>query len=645
MTEPSQTEPSQTEPIHALYAERLLRFGLERDKLQRTARLLANARLGCFLLAAVAAAAGLWQFDGVVYWLLGVGGGFGALFVLLVMRHDKVLKALDRSEQLWTLNGEAVLRLDRKWDKLPHLSFPDAVGDDPVARDLDLFHADVRRASLYQLLGTANTPPGRAALAQWLLHPATPEEIAARQQAVQELAPLLDWRQELAYRGREMARLPPDTGPFLTWAEGTPRMVTSPLRVWVPRLLVGITVTLMALHIAGVLPAFWLGMIVVNLLYTAWQGGSARETFEQVSWRERAFRHFSQLFQPLGETRFDAARIQTLQQALVSDGLTAHQQMKRLDAINGYADLRHSGLLHLGLQALTLWDFHVLYALERWQQRVGRAVRQWFSVLGEMEALSALAALTHDHPDWTFPEVVSAGSGEAELVASGLGHPLLPPAGCVRNDVTVGPPSTFLLVTGSNMSGKSTLLRAIGVNTVLAQAGGPVLATSLRLSPVELGTSFRVQDSLEEGVSFFMAELQRLKEIVDHASRNGGGDGRTLLFLLDEILQGTNVFERQVAVRHVILHLLDQSALGAVSTHDLSLADAEGLSGAAQAVHFTESYERDADGPHMHFDYLLRPGVAPTSNALKLLEIVGLGRAGEDAGDATAASSEDPDEA
>lgn len=620
---------AQTDPIRALYADRRERFGAERDQLKRTARMLANGRLACFLLAVAAVAAGLWQFNGVVYWLLGLGAVFLALFVVLISKHDRVLKELDRREQLWTINGEAVLRLDRQWDKLAHLTVPQGVGDDPVARDLDLFHGDVRRASLYQLLGTANTPPGRSTLAEWLLEPADPAEIAARQEAVRELAPLLDWRQELAYRGREMARLPPDTGPFLAWAEGEPWMLKQAWSIWVPRLLLVTTVSLVALHIAGVLPAFWLGMIVVNLVYTAWQGGRARETFAQVSWRERAFRHFSQLFQPLAETKFKAARIQALQRGLVSDGLAAHQQMKRLDAINGYADLRHSGLLHLSLQALTLWDFHVVYALERWQQRVGRAVRQWFGVLGEMESLCALAALHHDHPDWVFPQVAPAADGEARIVAEGIGHPLLPPGSCVSNDVTVGPRGTFLLVTGSNMSGKSTLLRAIGVNTVIAQAGGPVLATSMQLSPVDLGTSFRVQDSLEDGVSFFMAELRRLKEIVDQATRTRGKNGRTLLFLLDEILQGTNVFERQVAVRHVIMHLLEQGALGGVSTHDLSLADAEGLVEAAQPVHFTETYERDDDGPHMHFDYLLRPGVAPTSNALKLLEIVGLGRADE----------------
>jgi DNA mismatch repair ATPase MutS len=179
------------------------------------------------------------------------------------------------------------------------------------------------------------------------------------------------------------------------------------------------------------------------------------------------------------------------------------------------------------------------------------------------------------------------------------------------------------------MSGKSTLLRAIGVNAVLAQAGGPVCAEALTMPPLHLGTSFRVEDSLEAGVSFFMAELRRLKAIVDEAATCGVEKGWTYLFLLDEILQGTNVYERQIAVRHVLEYLMAQGAIGAISTHDLTLAETEGLAAAARAVHFTEDYRVDEAGPRMTFDYRLREGVAPTTNALKLLALVGLGSAEE----------------
>jgi DNA mismatch repair ATPase MutS len=237
------------------------------------------------------------------------------------------------------------------------------------------------------------------------------------------------------------------------------------------------------------------------------------------------------------------------------------------------------------------------------------------------EALAALAGLAHDNPDWVFPDLSRAADSFA---ARGLGHPLLPAETRVVNDVEVGPAGTFLLVTGSNMSGKSTLLRAIGVNAVLAGAGGPVCAAACRLPPVALWTSVRVQDSLERGVSYFMAELQRLKLVVDAADRQAASGGPPVLYLLDEILQGTNTAERQIAARRIIAHLVARGAIGAVSTHDLALADAPELANAARAVHFTDTIGDAAGAPTMSFDYRLRPGVATTTNALRLMELVGL---------------------
>jgi DNA mismatch repair ATPase MutS len=237
--------------------------------------------------------------------------------------------------------------------------------------------------------------------------------------------------------------------------------------------------------------------------------------------------------------------------------------------------------------------------------------------MGEAEALTALAGLRHANPDWSFPRLVP---GASALEAEELGHPLLPPDVCVTNDVEVGPPGRFLLVTGSNMSGKSTLLRALGLNAVLAQAGAPVCARSLTLPPLRVCTSMRVDDSLRGGVSFFMAELRRLKHVVDVAE---AGDEATTLYLLDEILQGTNTAERRVAARTVIRRLLASGAMGAVTTHDLTLADADDLMEAAVPVHFTETVGSPAEG--LSFDYRLRPGIARSTNALKLLRLVGLG--------------------
>jgi DNA mismatch repair ATPase MutS len=261
----------------------------------------------------------------------------------------------------------------------------------------------------------------------------------------------------------------------------------------------------------------------------------------------------------------------------------------------------------------------VLAALERWQRSSGAHARDWLAALGEAEALSALGTLAHDNPDWVMPDLVE---GPAGIEARALGHPLLAAGSRVNNDVAVGPPGTFVFVTGSNMSGKSTLLRAIGTNVVLAQAGGPVCATSMRLTPVDIWTSIRIDDSLEAGVSLFMAELKRLKRIVDAA--RAPDRPRPLLYLLDEMLHGTNTGERRIAARRVLNYLVQAGAIGAVTTHDLTLAEDPSLDAAAQRVHFTEQFIQRDGAMTMTFDYRLRPGLATSANALKLLAMIGL---------------------
>jgi DNA mismatch repair ATPase MutS len=296
-----------------------------------------------------------------------------------------------------------------------------------------------------------------------------------------------------------------------------------------------------------------------------------------------------------------------------------------LTRLVGVANLRRDGLFGVPYyisQFLFLADFHVVGLMEHWKRRHGAMVRRWLEGVGRVEAISSLATLAHDNPHWTNPVVDERFA--TTIVGRQIGHPLLADDERVNNDVEIGPSGSFVLVTGSNMSGKSTLLRAVGVNIVLAQAGAPVCASELQMPPVLLETSMRARDSLADGVSFFMAELRRLKEIVDR-SRECAQSGQQMVYLLDEILQGTNSAERHIAVGCVIGHLLEHGAIGMVSTHDLELARTPKLEDACRTVHFRETITGVDGDERMSFDYLLRPGLAPTTNALKLLKFVGLG--------------------
>lgn len=609
----------------AVYRERAARFGEERDRLAHRSRRISWGRLLGFLGAVGLLVRAETAPPGERALPLALGVALLVTFVVLVVRHAAVRRRHRRLELLAALNAEAVHRLARDWDHLPGSDVPGPPAEHAYAGDIDLFG----NASLFQLLSTVATTPGRDTLRSWLLAPAAPDEIRLRQGAVAELAPRLDLRDEIAVHGRMGPDLrPEDLDHFLAWAEDEPWLLRRPLVLWAARLLPFAIVGLGIADLVGAVEQpLWLLPALAGMALSRAVSRNVHGTFQRAFAREGAFQRYAGVFRLLAEDSFDSPRLTGLHQRLHEGGIAAHRRMRRLGRIMELADLRFSSSAHFVIHTLTLWDFHVLYALERWQQGSGRLVRSWFEALGEVDALAALAALAYDNPGWSFPEILE--DNEPILEAKALGHPMLAPDVRVTNDVVVGPPGTFLLVTGSNMSGKSTLLRAIGTNVVLAQAGGPVCATTMRLSPVALFTSMRVSDSLSRGVSYFMAELNRLKQVVD-AAEETKGTGRTLLYLLDEILHGTNTAERQIAAQRVILHLVAQGAIGAVSTHDLAMASSPEITAVARPVHLTETVHRDETGRLvMSFDYTLRPGIATSTNALKLMEIVGLAVDGE----------------
>ncbi|HOX45865.1 MAG TPA: hypothetical protein PK668_19850 [Myxococcota bacterium] len=592
-------------PIEALYRERVEAFEREAARHERRSRRLANLRLLVFLLGAGGLAAGLWELSTPDWRWLGPGLACLLGFVVLLGLHASVHAGLERARALTALNREALGRMARDWDAVPLPAPPVAPPPSGLADDLDLFG----RGSLYHLTCAAHSPQARRLLAGWLLAPQAPslEELRARQAAVERLAPEVEARQRLLLATRGLAGAE-EPRALLAWAEGPAWLAARPWLTWTCRALSAAMVLAIALQATGLLPLpLWMPLVVLNAVLSVVFLAPVNRVFAACAGSARAFDGYAEALGRLGDEAPAAAR-----------------ELRRLERLLGLAEVRLASLVHFPLQALVLWDFHVLGLLEGWQLRAGPAVRGWLEALGRREALGALAALRHEQAGWCLPEL---SPGAERLTATALGHPLLPPARAVRNDVELGPSGRLLLVTGSNMSGKSTLLRALGVNALLAMAGGPACAHRLALPPVRLATSIRPRDSLAAGESLFLAELRRLKAVVDAAGAADPAPGAArLLYLLDEILLGTNVRERQLAVQAVLRHLLGRPALGALATHDLSLAEAEGLSAAVVPVHFRERLEEAPAGeaPRMSFDYVLRPGLTPTTNALALLRLVGL---------------------
>jgi hypothetical protein len=600
------------------YRARMARFAAEGDRLRARGRTLAWARL---LVFGVLIAAGLWLERGGGAPALLATAAAAAAFIALLVVHRRLRAAESWADAHVALNEQGLHRLARDWDRLPAPEPPPE--RHAYARDLDVFG----RASLRQILGPAGTATGRTMLREWLLDAATPTVIVERQAAVRDLAGRNDLRDAVAVHAGLTRRVGGRAiEEFLAWAEGDAWLKPRPLLLWTARLLTLVTWALIGLHAAGVTGALpWLTMVAVNYMLTASVRKRLHAVYDRAFARDTIFQNYPPLFEALCHATLEAPLLTRLQGALGAkgNGLPAHMELHRLVRFMDFSEVRRSSLTYLPVQLLTLWDFHLVAALENWQARAGSRARGWIDAAGQIEALAALAALAHDQPAWAWPEIAPP-SEPPQLEARALGHPLLADDARVGNDVRVGPPGSFLLVTGSNMSGKSTLLRSIGLNAVLAQAGAPVCADALRMPPLVVRTSIRIEDSIASGVSLFMAELLQMKSIVESARTLEKDPDRALLFLLDEILHGTNTAERRIAARRIITHLVEHGAIGAVTTHDLTLAEDPALGSAGVPVYFTETVNpEDAEAP-MSFDYRLREGLATSTNALRLMELVGL---------------------
>jgi hypothetical protein len=612
-------DAEKTGDIDARYERRRDQYAEQLQQLRRRDVVLSTAR-GITLIVTALVVILAWG-DGFSMWVVVLPV---LVFLALAVWHEQVLGGMVECSALHTIYVRHLARRHRRWEELPELAVPIPEHRRAVARDLDVFGP----RSMFQWLCVAHTPMGRRLLAEWLIEPADPKTIQQRQPLVAALAAEEDWREQLQLHGSLLGSSPTSSEQFVAWATGGAWLAHRRWLLWfaraVPVLLAALLAALLSGWMTGEAAA---GLAIVlllangslSVLYT----GGIHEIFDQVTGRSHQVLRYRQMLEianrlpdRVGPLTMNGGDIRDVARGSLV-GLASLLRVLRL------ANARRDGLfglMFLLAQLVFLWEFHLLELLERWQRRWGRAAPAWFSVIAHLEALASLATAAHDHPSWTFPEI---NRDAATFNAVQLGHPLLSNERRVSNDVAIGPTGTFLLVTGSNMSGKSTLLRSVGLNVLLAQAGGVVCAKQLVMPPLRVETSMRVSDSLSDGVSFFLAELLRLKQIVDQAHHGGDEPGR-LLYLLDEILQGTNSRERQLAVIRVIGYLMQQGAIGAVSTHDLELATSPQLAAACRVVHFRETLTQEGEQRAMTFDYRLRPGLAPTSNALILLDMVGL---------------------
>ncbi|MBZ5673423.1 MAG: DNA mismatch repair protein MutS [Acidobacteriia bacterium] len=538
-----------------------------------------------------------------------------ALIVLVVI-HDRVDRDLRRAARGIAYYERALGRLDNRWIGAGNQGERFRDPRHVFADDLDLFG----RGSLFELLSTARTRMGERVLAGWLLTPGDPEEVAARQESVKELRPRIDLREEIAMMGEDL-RAALDDRRLGEWGN-EPAVIFFPGARWLALILAiaaVVTATTVLLDRTSLVP--FLFVVLGELIFMMATHRATSQVAGSVGTPAHELRLIALLLERLEREPFRSPALAGLREKLLVEGVPATRQIQRLVGLVDRLDWARNLFFRIPAAAL-VWMPQFAMAIEKWRVRYGPHVAGWVAAIGDFEAMSSLACFAYERPDAAFPELADSSEGFYE--AQGLTHPLIPAAEAIANDVKLGgdtrssPESDVRLwiISGSNMSGKSTLLRAVGLSVVLAWAGAPVTATRLRLSRLRLGASLRTSDSVTDHRSRFYAEISRLKDVVDLAR-----SGEPLLFLLDELLSGTNSHDRRIGAQALLIGLVERGAIGLATTHDLALAEiAEQLKGRAINVHFEDHLE----GGEIRFDYHLRPGVVARGNALELMRAVGL---------------------
>ena len=574
----------------------------------------AEGRIGGFrLLVATALVIALWRGHGALAAALGIA------FVGLVAAHARTRRALRRAHSEVDACDAGLARMARDWEGVPPFrdSGADIAADNPTARDLDI----CGERSVLHLLGVSS-PFGVARLEEWLLGDPPPlATISARQTSVNALRARADMLLDAAIAGRRAPSLPRRHLEHLhQWGAESHRLRSLPRRVIVGATLVALvaSVTVTAMGAANATSLVVL-LLVVNVTLAALARRHLARSFHGLNDAVRQLESAVDAMRRLSLAADVDGVLGDLQRRLRSDhAVGAVASLQRLLTWN---EVQYSPMGHWALNAVVGFDALLVEALGSWGARHGSRVHEWFHVVGDADALLALGTLAFENASWTLPIVHDDLDG-AHIVAAQLRHPLLAPTVAVGNDVELRGAGDVLIVSGSNMSGKTTYLRAVGVNALLANLGGPVAADAMSLRRARVRTSMRVSDDLSGGVSLFLAEVRRLRDIVSDAETP---ELPPVLFLLDEILHGTNNADRRLTTRDVLARLSAARAIGIVTTHDPEIAhgwdqtDGADAGGAhVRQIHFRDTLVHGEHGPTMTFDYRARPGPATTSNARRI---------------------------
>jgi MutS domain V len=587
----------------AEYSNRLQSRTAAHHRYERLHRRIGNIRLAVGI---AAVAIGFFVFGTAAispWWLVAPV----VVFIALAVVHARIIAQRERASRAVRFFERGIERLEYRWMGRGETGERYRAPNHVYADDLDVFG----HGSLFELLCTARTQAGEATLAQWLQAPASSEEVTARQKAIAELRDKIDLREELAaFADVVRSEVNPDA--LAVWGEKPPVLFPHGTRLLVS-IVASCVVVIFSLYMADVVNrVFFLAAILVESCLGFALRPKVKRIIEDAEHPARDLDLLSGVVSCIEAQTFESELLRRVRLQLETKGEPASRQIRRLHTLISRLDDRGNQFF-APIAAAVMWGTQFAMAVENWRLRSGGSIRRWLLAVGEFEALCSFAAHSFEHPADPFPIL---SDRRAWFDAQGLGHPLMPENAFVSNDVRLGGACPLLIISGSNMSGKSTLLRSVGLNTVLAWAGAPVRATRLELSPLQVGASIRIVDSLLDGKSRFYAEIMRLRQIMDLA-----GQERTLVFLVDEILSGTNSHDRRIGAEALVRTLVDRGAIGLITTHDLALAHiADGLGSRASNMHFSDTI---LDGK-LNFDYHLRPGVVEHSNALELMRSVGL---------------------